>query len=118
MTIIRDGITRTVLLTRNYAIKFPTLRMWPENFLRGMLANMQERYWRKETGRDARLCPVLWCAWLGFVLIMPRVRTFEWKRELHRDSPFWNRFEGLPLDAKSDSLGWHNGKFVLVDYGS
>ena len=83
-TVIRRGITRTVLLTRRYAIKIPALRTNGDGFsgllwslARGVLANQAELAWKEyEPWQDA-LCPIVWSSWGGLVVVMPRCEPLE-----------------------------------------
>lgn len=106
---IARGITRTVILTKNYALKFPTFRSW-KLFLTGLLCNIQENFWWKNT-KDVRLCPVLFAIWGGFLVVMPRA-------DPACEPIFYENYEGLPLDAKEINFGYLKNKLVLVDYGS
>jgi hypothetical protein len=108
--ICHDGITRTVLLVGRWAIKLPKMRYGYEMFLRGLLANCQERMWWKEL-RDRRLCPVVCSSRFGVFLIMRRAENVA-------DAPPREEFSGLPLDYKPDNFGLLNGRVVLRDYGS
>lgn len=73
---ISAGATRTVFLTGRWAIKFP--RFWQEGigihfslFWFGMVANQKE-YTISLIFDHPRLCPVLYAAPLGLMLVQPR----------------------------------------------
>jgi len=104
------GITRSVFLTRRWAIKIPTFRSW-SLFLHGLLANMQEAFWWSAT-HDSRLCPVRFSVPGGFLVIMERANPVE-----NENIPY-EEYEGLPLDPKPTNFGMLRGKLVLLDYGS
>lgn len=106
---IRFGITRTVFLTKRFAIKIPTFRSW-QLFLTGLLANMQEAFWWEATNHDQRLCPVIFSVVGGWLVIMRRAEPAE--------EVDYSRFDGLPLDPKPTNFGTLNGKTVMIDYGS
>lgn len=118
------GVTRTVILTKRYAIKLPCLVYGWKFFLYGFLANMQERAW---AGSDERLCPIRYADPLGFFVVMPRCEPLtdtEFIREVAED---WPRIiddetdqhfvRELPVEMKTCSFGRLYGKIVAVDYG-
>ncbi len=130
MKIIKTGCSRWVCLIGKYAIKFPnptTKRSW----LNGLLANMQEADFT--TLKSDKLCPVLFSAWFGLLIVMPRCEPLT-------DTDFLNFAESqttrensitsaifLMLDCgefkqmieyKTNSFGWLNGKIVALDYGN
>ena len=112
------GVTRTVILTRRWAIKLPCLVYGWKYFLYGFLANMQEREW---SGYDERLCPVRWAAPLGVLIIMPRcepvIDSGLLDEEIHNWANCGTDKDLLPVELKSDSFGRLNGRLVAVDYG-
>jgi len=133
------GATRIVLVTKRWAIKFPTWRYGWRSFLRGLLANMQERstweawhvWWRREhPEREFRYCPIRWALPGGWLVVMPRVELLKidiadapldtllcrnafaaWVEELQRQ-------EGLGAEPKPESFGWYNNRLVAFDYGN
>lgn len=114
------GTTRTVLLLGRYALKFPAMVEW-RLFLLGLLANMQERTFSR-TGWP-ELCPVLFSLPGGWMVIMQRARVLTDEEWLKLDSQevhdFINKQDYIvPVELKSDSFGWLNGKLVAVDYGN
>lgn len=138
MRIVKTGVTRWVLLTKKYAIKFPSLYSY-RHFLQGILGNEQECFWYRNFKWTKKLCPVLWKSWGYFVIIMPKVRvmtdeeaTQEWGWKYERSATlecfetpldkFLKIEEGedsiFPAEKKSDSFGWLDGRIVIIDYGS
>ncbi len=117
MYITRRGVTRTVLLTRRWAIKFPTLRSW-RLFLCGLLANMSEAQF--SAARWPELCPVVLHLPLGILIIMPRATMLtdtEW--DVFDYAGFTQREDyHVPAEQKQDGFGWWHGKIVAIDYGS
>lgn len=113
------GATRFVVLTTNYAFKFP--RLWPyRNFLQGLLANMQEaNFW---TMRDERLCPVVFSLWGGWLVMMPRARMMTEAEWLAFDAAHFCDSPGsdtvVPAEHKPSSFGYLNGVVVAIDYGN
>lgn len=113
---ITNGITRTVLLTKNYAIKFPRLRSHGEGFrgllwqiCRGILANQSELEW---SNYSDELCPVLY-SMAGIINVYPRVRVAT-------SEEFCKNYKKMkfktPSDKKSSNFGWYKNKFVWIDY--
>lgn len=113
----RTGCTRIVILIGNFAIKIPAFDCEWRLFLRGLLANMQEARWAK-TGWD-ELCPVKFSIPGGFFLIMKRAReltdneflALNLKEFIHDDCI-------IPVELKSNSFGYIDGKLVAIDYGN
>ncbi len=125
MTILwHGGVTRTVILTKRWAIKIPSLVYGWKFFLYGFLANMQERDWN---GFDHRLCPIRWASKYGFAVIMPRCQPLtdeEFCREVGDEwalmcdlSTGEQLSAELPVEVKTCSFGRLNGRIVAVDYG-
>jgi hypothetical protein len=79
---------------------------------------MQEKVWW--SGRDKRLCPVLFSIPGGFLAVMPKVRVMtddEFDEFDHQN--FINRSPyRIPAESKSDSFGWLDHNVVVIDYGS
>lgn len=114
-----QGITRTVFLTKRYALKVPCCRYGWSKFLLGLLANMQERTWGR-CGLDG-ICPVLWADPLGFLVIMPRCEPLSAEQEMSASEyrTFVER-DGyiIPAENKPDSFGIYRGEIVAIDYGN
>lgn len=106
---VRHGIMRTVILVGPWAIKFPRPRWWAM-FLRGFLANIHEGYYWSNT-KDRRLCPVVWVALGGLVVVMRRAEPWP------VDEPLPLNLDRVTFDVKPDNLGVLAGQPVLVDYG-
>jgi hypothetical protein len=122
MVINRNGITRIVILIGRWAIKVPCVRYSGQRwrcFLRGLLANMQERD-VAATGWP-ELCPVLFAVPGGLLIVMRRASAMsntEW--DAFRYDNFITLDGGrtlLPVENKPDSFGWLDGRVVAVDYG-
>lgn len=120
------GVTRTVVLTRRWAIKLPCLVYGWRMFLYGFLANMQEVAW---SGCDERLCPVRFSLPGGALIVMPRCERLTDEEFVSEVLPEWGQvLDGetgaplpysldLPVEMKSCSFGRLNGRLVAVDYG-
>lgn len=130
---LRNGVTREVLLAGRYAIKLPKLTGGWSFFLRGLLANMQER--RCGAANWPELCPVVFAAPGGWFVVMRRAEPLgdeQWKAfrsALVGEDPStygraflrpWKNASGeylLPVELKRDSFGVLDGAIVAVDYG-
>lgn len=118
----KEGVTRTVVLTRRWAFKFPSVANGWKYFLYGFFANMQEREW---SGFDGRLCPIRVALPGGLLVVMPRclpVTDAQFSALVPEDWPeisFQEKGDSgsLPVEMKSNSFGWLNGRIVAIDYG-
>lgn len=122
MRINLKGITRIVIEFKNVVVKIPRFTFSWNHFLRGLIANMDERdTWRWnsgkfEKGRSHLLCPVLWCSWGGWILIMPKAETFtaeDWP-ELY--GVIWEHREAFAGDDNYSNYGLYKGMIVKIDY--
>lgn len=112
------GQSRTVFLTRSYAIKLPRTASW-RSFLWGLLSNLQEA----DLGRRGwpELCPVLFAAPGGILVVMPRAEictdvTAPSEDDYRRMTTHPERC--VPAEWKADSWGrLPDGRLVAVDYG-
>lgn len=116
----RNGATRTVFLTKNYAFKIPGIWKYDykwSSFLKGLLANMQEKTFHR---MSPRLCPVLFSLWGGFLIVMPRCTSltdYEWET-FEYDDFIQGDDHVLPVENKRCSIKKLNNKIVAVDYGN
>lgn len=118
---IRRGVTRTVLITKRYAIKVPRLydfkgmRAW--SFNRGWAANISERDWTEYTQtafKVPQVCPVLKSFLGGLINVYPRAELEHDEEKLY---DLYGKLEfSTPSDAHVGNLGWWNGYFVWLDY--
>lgn len=119
---INLGYTRVVFLYKNYAIKIPNYRYGWATFLQGLLANINESTtWKSNTGvleqgRSHLLCPVLWCSWGGWILVMRKVDIVI-TDEMGKHIDFSRHYVEFPGDDKPDNYGILNGRLVKLDYG-
>lgn len=120
MKLVTIGVTRLVILTKNHAIKIPKPKIW-NHFLRGLLANMEENLiWQIANIKDSvladhkqYLCPVIWCSWGGWILIMKRADELQ-------PTEIFEPIEKLKVlcgDHKPANYGKIDGKLVILDYG-
>ncbi len=114
---VANGCTRKVFLIGKYAIKIPQISYQWRHFLLGLLANMQEKHFSDM--KDDRMCPVLFAAWGGWILIMPRCEELS-NCQYHsiNISEFWEGQFKVPVEQKQSSFGIYKGKIVAIDYGS
>jgi hypothetical protein len=121
------GTTRTVVLTKKYAIKVPRLkkfkncdtsmrdRLW--GFCRGILANQSEAEFSKYANSSystPQVVPVLKSYLGGIINIYPRVRV-EWIEDRLDDLYDKIKFKA-PSDVHIGNLGYYNDYPVWVDY--
>jgi hypothetical protein len=127
ITIVRSGVTRTVLLTRRYAVKVPSLRgVYPggargrlAGAARGLLANQSEATWSGYPTLAGRVAPVLWSGLLGLVQVYPRCAPLDAEVEAAFQAGFdalKPRLDPDPGDDKPDNYGLLNGRVVRLDY--
>lgn len=121
---IRRGITRTVLITRRYAIKVPSLRGGTSPGIRGrlqslawgLLANQSEHMWHDYEPWAGKVAPVLH-SWLGgMVNVYPRCQPLD-----DGDSPGQYEvalpaLDPSPGDIKPDNYGRLGCRIVRIDY--
>jgi hypothetical protein len=115
----RQGSSRHVILHGQFAVKFARN---PE----GKRANLHElRVWkryREDPEKGPLLCPVLWCASDGSVLIMPRAEPVDASTWSMKKIPKWdydpNGGIGWPFEPKAADWGILDGHIVAVDYGN
>lgn len=128
---IRRGLTRTVLITKKYAIKVPRWKSMGVNsknfynrasiedrlhwWTRGYQANASEKAW--SAADPKALCPVIKSYLFGIINVYPRAQSAEdvvTAGEIPDiyPQPRW-RFPG---DQKVSNVGVLNGRLVWIDY--
>jgi hypothetical protein len=135
---ISSGATRTVVVTKRLAIKFPRFyrRGHPfewSRFLQGLLANLQERYWSRVEYAKSKLCPIFFADPLGLIVIMPRCADVEllepyYERRSRALCPvayeYWKSVylpDGrcdLPVENMACNFGYLDDRLVSFDYGT
>lgn len=110
---MKKGTTRIVFLIGNFVIKMPRFNSW-KIFLRGILANIDENMWYKNSPLEWKLkmCPTLFTL-AGFLLIAKRAKeiTEEDYKNINIDY-----FKPIPCDFKKQNFGIYNERIVLIDY--
>jgi hypothetical protein len=109
------GTTRTTYLIGNRAYKFPRVTRW-NKLLKGLLNNLSENFrWKYElTERRHLLCPVIFCSWGGWFIIMPRTEEFP---EVEYDrNKMYSEFHTITHDLKRANFGKLHDRTVLHDY--
>jgi hypothetical protein len=123
MRINRTGATRIVIECNSVVIKLPNILNGWHHFLLGILANINEnKCWKWnsgtfEKGHSHLLCPVLWCSWGGWILVMKKVDSVltldeGWELDI---LPHIKHFPG---DDSGNNYGFLDGRIVKIDYGS
>lgn len=119
------GLTREVILTRNYAIKLPKLSRGWKLFRHGLRSNAQERDFARLGWQE--LCPVVFALPGGWLIVMRRARPLteaEWEAfdaAAFRGGPGEHKLKQghrIPVELKKHSFGVLDGRIVAVDYGS
>lgn len=115
MITIRRGLTRTVVLTRRWAVKLPRTATHGEgvagmlwSLARGVSANLSEREWSGSPG----VCPVRWSLF-GLVNVYRRcvpVAAEPTERQ-YADTGFVGA-----ADKKAANVGMLDGVMVFLDY--
>lgn len=115
--VIRKGSTRFAFLFGRWVIKVPRWTEW-RLFLRGLLANLQERQWSR-TGDD-RIARVYVADPIGLMLVMERAQSLpKTFRQRHLDASLaQGRFDGLPQDFHIGNFGFRGRTLIMIDYGS
>lgn len=124
MKLITTGVTRIVLLTNRYAIKFPKPFKW-RHFLEGFLANMNEKLlWQIAQIPDTKqfkvkeyFCPILWCSWGGWILIMPRLEKLSNSDQLQFEE-ISEKLKEICGDHKMQNYGKLGTKIMILDYAN
>jgi hypothetical protein len=119
---VRRGVTRTVFLTKRYAIKVPRQKACKGHkawtFIRGWSANMSEVDWSKYATTaygKPQVAPVLKSYLWGLVNIYPRAKAYMGSWEELDDLYDTLEFK-TPSDVKGFNFGWLDGNFVWLDY--
>ena len=121
MKLNRNGITRLVIELKRVVIKIPNFTYSWQHFLKGLIANIHENQtWNVVNKYNPEithlLCPVLWCSWGGWILIMKKVDRClkdeeydQWDISEHK-----KYFEG---DDTVSNYGVLDNRLVKIDYG-
>ena len=112
----RKGVTRLVFEFDNFVIKIPNFTYSWQHFLKGILANIQE-YTTWSWSKDELLCPVLWCSWGGWFLIMKKAKTYSFDEWDNIEVDISNHIKYFPGDDTMSNYGYLNDKLVKIDYG-
>ena len=113
----RSGITRIVFELKNIVIKIPNFFYQWDHFLKGLIANINESgVWQWHPHKEL-LCPVVWCSWGGWILIMRKAKILTDKEFVEHVDIHAYTEAGFDGDDKSDNYGWFEGRIVKIDYG-
>ena len=111
------GTTRIVFIFRRFVVKIPNFTYSQQNFLKGCLANYNERWFcRKFKGIEdfeSLVIPSTFCSWFGIILIQKRAATIIDKSML-KDL---DSFRKVCDDIKPQNFGMYKGRIVCIDYG-
>lgn len=113
----RRGISRTVFLVGDYAIKIPAMRRYGKGVAgvlwsvsRGIQANLSEAQWSSGSGDG--VAPVMWSLW-GVVNVYPRCEAVGADETVdYATIAPW-----IPTgDRKNENVGRLHGRLVWIDY--
>ena len=117
---IKYGTTRMVWILPSHVVKIPRLRWWLwRNFLLGLLGNLQEADFFAVNGNNNKFCPVVFCLWGGWLLIMKRATPLT-DKEFHAIPERWWQSNSLLASTEKtiSSVGRYEGRVVAIDYGA
>lgn len=117
----RKGVTRIVIELKRVVIKIPNFTCQWSHFLQGIIGNINEdKTWKwnsgqLEKGTSHLLCPVIWCSWGGWVLIMRKVDELitDDNIDIWDCSEHKKHFKG---DDKMSNYGIIGTRLVKIDY--
>lgn len=118
----RKGVTRIVIELKTVVVKIPNFTCQWNHFLLGVIGNIQEsQTWKwnsglYEKGTSHLLCPVLWCSWGGWILVMQKAKTLsrqDWENMQEYTTEHRKHYGG---DDNMANYGILNGKLVKLDY--
>lgn len=125
---LKYGSRRMVIVTENYAFKFPKITSW-KSFVFGVVENIVERYWYTADGqhyegewRYNELVPIVWADWLGLCVVQKRCEPLtDELAEQHKDGIIklqeWGKGRLFCGDIDVHNVGLYNGQVRLFDYG-
>lgn len=120
MRITLKGVTRIVIILKKVVIKIPNFTCQWDHFLKGLIGNIHEsKTWRYnsgkyESGTSHLLCPVLWCSWGGWILVMKRAVPLT--QDLWETTFIPEHKRHYPGDDTLSNYGYLNGCLVKIDY--
>lgn len=121
-----NGVTRLVFVFNRFVIKVPNFTNKWFHFLMGLTSNINENQtWKYnsgkyESGKSHLLCPVIWCSWGGWILIMKRARLISesYWHTLSMEKDFKEHLEFFPGDDTMSNYGiLDDRQIVKIDYG-
>ena len=138
---IKQGSRRIVFLVGNRVYKIPSFRRWV-SFIRGIMENLEERYWYSADGSRKRdpnrlwnpglpIAEIFWADRFGFLVVMERLNT-----DFMQDDDLHIRPERLPKldhdlcqlieackgytfykDISARNVGYRGDRLLVLDYG-
>ena len=118
---IKKGSSRIVLIFGKFVIKIPNFSYSYENFLHGILANIQEN---KFSGVHNVFTRILFYCPMGLFVIMKKANPIddlsakELEKILNKKYKKDDYFDFIMSDFKVDNFGYINGEIVKIDYGN
>jgi hypothetical protein len=117
MKINRRGTTRIVLEFKKVVVKIPDFTYQWSSFLKGIIANIEENeIWKYsslfETDKSHLLCPVKWCSFGGWILVMEKAEQLNYSES--KKYNFEEHLRYFKGDDSHQNYGILNGKLVKL----
>jgi len=117
MRICYKGITRLVVFTNKFVIKFANFKGEHFHFLKGCVANWDERRITKSLKNSSyfyKIAPTVYCSWFGLFSIQVRCKPLL--RDLTDKEKIYFQ-DILDMDMKKENFGFISNSLVCLDYG-
>ena len=111
---MKKGVTRIVILCKEYVIKIPNFTYSHSHFLKGAEANWSERMFTKTFKDCEMITPTVFCAWFGLFSIQKRVEPLDF--EIESKPYLMSHFENVCNDFKTENFGYLENRVVCIDY--
>lgn len=122
MQIIKTGMTRIVVVTKHYAIKFPRYTS-ARQFLAGILCNISEaHFYKQHPEHHTILCPIVFYVPCGLCVVMKRAEPLLITKWYQCNSEILNilnhiiAINDICHDIQISNFGTLDGVTVCIDY--
>ena len=116
MILDRKGVTRLVLIFKNFVVKVPNFTYSHNHFLQGCAANWQERYYYKKIAKyvdNPPVSPSYFCSWFGLIQIQAKCEPLNRYLTRKEEKYFKEICNG---DIKKENFGYYKNELVCLDY--
>lgn len=114
MRMITSGMSRTVFIIGNYAIKFPSMKNGQSFFVTGMLGNILEKE-KWDRSKHPSLMQVYFCFPFGLFTINRAYKKILGRRLTEKELGI---FPILNIDNTANNIAIEDNNLVLLDYGN